>query len=191
MSYREDFYNKDIKKVKCLICSAEVFKSNGGLTRHLKSKHSIDLKDYVMEHVMLPNENKCSVCGNDTRWNIKTHNFQKVCSSKCNLQSEDTKKAIKKAVREKYGVDNVSQVPEINRKRKDNNLKKYGTENVNSVPEINKRSALTKSINAEKKGAPNYHKDKRQNDKRKEEDTTLIDTVFLNFEEDEDDWTEI
>lgn len=68
----------------------------------------------------------------------------------------------KKIIFNKYGVDNISQIPEIKEKKKNVFLEKYGVDNPNKVPEISEK---IKKTNIRKYGVDNpmkseIHKEK-------------------------------
>lgn len=71
----------------------------------------------------------CEICGKETNWN-KTK-FLQYCSSKCAANSETTAEKRKKTVKEKYGVEYISQSKDIQEKIKENEKSISGFESKN------------------------------------------------------------
>lgn len=77
----------------------------------------------------------CHVCGKQFVIDVRRHPEVKTCSNECRYKlaqmSTDIEKRTeshKKALLEKYGVDNVMKIPGTSDKIKETNLKKYGSE---------------------------------------------------------------
>jgi len=87
---------------------------------------------------------KCTECGNPTKYNTKLRGFQKYCSIKCSAISEETKKKRKETSMERFGVENSSQIPENRERAKQTCVEKYGIENVLNLP--HNRQLTTKII---------------------------------------------
>lgn len=90
---------------------------------------------------------KCERCGKPTKFSLlKNHgHFNKFCSRACQIDNDK----IKKAVKEKYGVDNISQLDSVKKKVKNTNIKRYGVENVFNTPERIQKSINTRKENKE------------------------------------------
>lgn len=73
-------------------------------------------------------------------------------SGKVGFANQRNQEAAKSAVRAKYGVDNVSQVPEIRKRAKETMVERYGAESSFSSPELRDRISKT---NLERYGAEN------------------------------------
>lgn len=70
------------------------------------------------------------VCGNCNKpaTYLGTGRFQRFCSVKCAMNSEEVKQHCKECLQEKYGVDNVYQLESTKQKIRETNLERYGVE---------------------------------------------------------------
>lgn len=95
----------------CKVCNKE-FKSKMALSQHLKT-HSLSSKEYYDKYLSTFGDGYCVICGNATR-SLGLNGYKKTCSPKCaSLIGAETRKT---TLLEKYGVENISQVPEIKQK---------------------------------------------------------------------------
>lgn len=94
-------------------------------------------RETLIKRLKLLEPKYCPKCWNRLKFKSTKWATSKFCSHKCSI--EYAAKKSKEAIKKKYWVENISQVPEINEKRKQNNLKKYWYDNVFSVPEIVKK----------------------------------------------------
>ena len=90
-------------------------------------------------------EHKCIICGKDTKFKGISNGYNDVCSQKCAcVKSRIT-------IKEKYGVDNISQLDSIKKKKKESMIANFGSlENAYSC-----RNEKTKHTNLEKYGVDN------------------------------------
>lgn len=119
---------------------------------------------------------KCKMCTSDTNWRKEHGTYNTYCSSKC---AHSDKKLLERArtslienndnsvifgtvefnnkrisdVKEKYGVDNISQVQEIKDKKRLTSLSRYGVEHPMQHPEFRQKLIVT---NTERDGHSNY-----------------------------------
>ena len=128
--------------------------------------------NYIYDFVENP---KCPTCNNLLKFkkNLKD-GYQKYCSSKCTLtsdqvkktnlekygveyplQSEEIQKKIKFGIEKKYGVNNPFQLKHVKEKIKKTNLEKYGVENPFQSEQIKKKIKETTIL---KYGVDNYSK---------------------------------
>ena len=89
------------------------------------------------------NKPLCEKCKKPIKFSAsKNHgHYNRFCSRACQIDNGK----IKKAIKEKYNVDNISQLDSVKEKIKKNNLAKYGVENT-----FNLEKSITKSINTRK-----------------------------------------
>lgn len=71
---------------------------------------------------------RCKYCGGEATY-INSGKFQRFCSVKCAMNSEEVKQHCKDLLQEKYGVDNVYQLESVKNKIKQTCIEKYGTDN--------------------------------------------------------------
>lgn len=94
--------------MKCEICDKEIDKK--GLPSHVKRTHKIESKEYYDKYIKKKGEGTCPICGKDTPFIGISSGYHtccsKICSSRYGL----------KQVKSKYGVENISQVPDISKK---------------------------------------------------------------------------
>ena len=110
--------DSDIKK--CLICGEEYDRHS----QHIKNKHHLTGKEYYDTYIKTKNDDKCLECGKETRFRSIYQGYRKYCSKECMLKHRPQN--IKKAILEKYGVDNVRKVASINKQIEETNLERYG-----------------------------------------------------------------
>lgn len=108
------------------------------------------------------NNDKCKVCGKQTKFNSFRSGFSKTCSRKCSSILGVN------ASKEKYGM-NPSQVDSVKQKKKQTFLCRYGVESSLSLPDvINKR---TESLKKKYNGSVLSHPSVRQKIKQKKRDS--------------------
>jgi DNA-directed RNA polymerase subunit RPC12/RpoP len=124
---------------KCELCNAEC-KGMSGLAMHLSKAH----KDFFHEDYYLNYlggvKKTCPVCGKDVRFINIIKGYVSYCSTTCRNKDPETVERNKKTNLEKYGVENVFQLKDIQEKSKKTHLEKYGVEHNSYIPEtIEKR----------------------------------------------------
>lgn len=127
-------------KVKdCNFCSEK----RRSFIYHIKNEHKIkNIEDYYLLYHNLQKP-KCIICNNNyASWNNKSNEYRKVCSNKTCI-CKNARQISLKTIKEKYGVDNISQLPDWSKKVKETKKKKYGDENYNNK-EKNKQTCLNK-----------------------------------------------
>lgn len=115
-------------KVICSICNSE-FNTRGGLVAHLIGKHKfkpIDIKIYYDTNFKKYKEGICH-CGNNTEFISMTRGYRKTCSRSCACKIGH--KHMLSVIKEKYGVDNISQAQSIKDKKSLTCMKNYGVSN--------------------------------------------------------------
>lgn len=112
-------------------CSVKEGMSQRSFIYHIKKYHNIGLKDYYLTFVDC-NIPKCKFCGDDVSWDQTHFKFREVCSNKrciCKLAKQYSNISIKN----KYGVDNISQIPSWDEKVKKTKKERYGDPNYNNM----------------------------------------------------------
>jgi hypothetical protein len=134
---------KDEEKM-CLICGKK-FNSVKLRNNHLKKEHNISFEDYVIKIYYNGVRPLCKCgCGISLKFKPLARGpwFKEYTRNHWphKKHSELTKKKIKentkKAIKNKYGVENVFLLKEIKKKAKQTKLKKYDDENYNNVKAI-------------------------------------------------------
>lgn len=100
-------------------------------------KNKIDFEEKIIP---------CPTCGEEFK---RTKNKKKYCSSKCAMNNPDLKKARKETLLKKYGVDNISKLPETREKAKSTMLERYGNEHPLKLEKFKEKR---KKTNLEKYG---------------------------------------
>lgn len=137
------------------------FESKGYNCKKNGSKISVnvhDLKPYSREEVLI----KCDFCGKifKRKYNIYTKSeFKDLDACK-----ECVPKKNKIIYNLKYGVDNISQLPETQQKIKENNLKKYGVESTSQLESVKQK---TKETTLKRYGSEYYTQTQEYKDKCK------------------------
>lgn len=122
-------------------CNKE-FKSQRSLIYHIKNEHKLTLEEYYNISNNIINVPKCKFCDNYAKFNERELKYNEVCSNKsciCKYANEKSKQSVK----EKYGVDNVSQLSDWSDKVKQTKLERYGDANYNNI-EKNKQTCKEK-----------------------------------------------
>lgn len=81
----KEFKNKNFEKIKdnvCKICGF-IANNNKSFISHIVQTHNILIKNYYDFFIKKPNEGKCEICGQDTRFGNYTHGYTRFCSMKC------------------------------------------------------------------------------------------------------------
>jgi hypothetical protein len=89
---------------------------------------------------------ECKRCGKPTRFNSLVKGYSKYCSTECVNKSEEHVNKIKQSNLEKYGVENVFQLKDIQEKSKNKMIEKYGVEH-NSYSEDTIKKRVETRIN--------------------------------------------
>lgn len=123
---------------KCEI-TGEEFETPRQFLYHLK-KLKITEKEYFDKFLKQDNDEICKTCGNSVDFQNIRCGYKLYCSHKCALNHPDEKikraESVKQICLEKYGVEYISQLPEIVQKTKQTKLEKYGDENYNNQKKI-------------------------------------------------------
>ena len=119
-----------------------------------------------------PHYKKCEVCGKMFELDVKLHRDRRSCSKECfkvlqvrDRDFEKERENQKKALLEKYGVDNAAKIPGAMDKAKKTMLERYGKEWYTQTEEYKKK---VKSVSLEKYGTEHWLSSKEIIDKRKE-----------------------
>jgi hypothetical protein len=114
----------------CLICNKRFKK----LPTHTRMIHNISYADYLIKHKYNGMHPKC-ICGKETNYRPQRMDFATCCKGHSFLgkkHSNEIKELIHRSyvdtVREKYGVDNLFQLPETRAKARKTSVEKYGCE---------------------------------------------------------------
>jgi len=107
----------------CEECN-KTFVKKFSLSNHLFYSHkNISKKEYFDKWLKDENDGKCIICGNETKF-ISLVGYKTCCSAQCGYDYNHIQ--IDKAVLEKYGVSNISKIPEIKIKKEKTCLKNHG-----------------------------------------------------------------
>jgi hypothetical protein len=122
----------NFKKIKdnlyiCEECGKICGNKLRGLSRHITNQHkNLSKKEYYDKWVKDYNEGQCKICGKESIFRNLQYAYNVGCCKKHII--EYNQQQIKKAVKEKYGVDNVFMLKEVKEKIISTNLKLYGVE---------------------------------------------------------------
>lgn len=90
-----------------------------------------------------PHYRNCVVCGKEFELSMfNRNNPASTCSRKCaqaTVDQEQQQQNYLKTMREKYGVDNISQLEEIKDKKRQTCMDHYGVDNPSRAPEVQKK----------------------------------------------------
>jgi len=89
------------------------------------------IKNNIEEHPL------CPKCGKPVKFK---GTFRIYCSKSCAINQEN----IRKSIKEKYGVDNISQLDYVKERKIETTLKKYGVTNPYNIPKCIKKSKQTR-----------------------------------------------
>lgn len=97
-------------EIECLICHRTI--NYNGMAAHVKRTHKLkSTKDYYDTYFIGP-INKCLQCGNDTNFVSIAYGYRRFCCQNC------ARRHTIELTKQKYNVDNISQVPNISKKMK-------------------------------------------------------------------------
>lgn len=126
------------------------FSSRKSLIYHIKNKLKISVEEYCIKYLDILPQAKCLHCNNMSTWNNSKWGYNITCpDKKCIGKQANTISKIK--FKEKYGVDNPSQLKSVKEQVKKTKLEKYGSETYNNT----EKAKLT---NIEKYGVDNAAK---------------------------------
>lgn len=124
----------------CQICK-EKFKSTRKRSYHVRKKHNLNFEEYIVKVYFDGKWPECK-CGCETKLSFKGRKLGPWFSNYTknhfprDSHSKKTKKKIekrtKKAIKEKFGVENVFQLDSIKEKSKKTKKRKYGNKNYNN-----------------------------------------------------------
>lgn len=147
--------NTLVSPYKCRLCDQPEYKNGKGIACHVKAKHpEITFEDYYMKYMTpellasvadkkiknssFPHEhrltNVCLECKqSNCTFERFTRGFSIYCSEKCanknSLANEIKQKNTEKALKEKYGVSNASQISGHGQRVRETKQQRYGDEN--------------------------------------------------------------
>lgn len=140
----------EITKNEASVCKecSHIFKSGIDKINHLKNKHSLTFEQYIIKHYYNNIKPTCK-CGCKTPLAFKSFELGNWFSEYTKNHApkkphtEANKKKIKentiKTIQKKYGVNNVFELPEFQKKAKQTKLKRYNNETYNNI-ELNKQN---------------------------------------------------
>lgn len=118
------FCGERMKSYTCKICGKE-FKSVRALGGHIRAKEGLSPKDYYDR--FCNGKGVCEKCGVVTTFRCLSVGYDNFCSTNCaNLGTVEKKR---KTCLKKYGVDNVSKVDAIKKKRTQTFIERFGVDN--------------------------------------------------------------
>ena len=108
---------------------------------HIKNTHGIkDLKEYYLTYIN-NNVPMCIVCNtNEASFDSRRFKFYQVCSNKTCV-SKYAHSVSARSIKEKYGVDNISQISEVKDKVAKTKEERYGSPTYNNM-EKNKQTCI-------------------------------------------------
>jgi uncharacterized C2H2 Zn-finger protein len=123
----KEFRKDDERFLTCKECGKH-FESRKGLSNHLRQKHGfINMKEYYDKWFKEEGENKCKVCGNETKFYNFERGYKDTCCRQC--ANKYRFEQIKKSFKEKYGEEIIFKVESIRKKVGDTCFEKYGHRN--------------------------------------------------------------
>ena len=145
--------------MKCNECKKE-FETYKELTKHLIREHSYDMNRLLKyyECSVEGGEICCPICGNKFKatndqikklknGKVKTITCCRSCSSTIQsflfgspLAKKEVRDKCNDTIKNKYGVENISQLNEIKEKKKQTLLKNYGVDAVSRIPELKEQA---------------------------------------------------
>jgi len=109
-------------------------KSKPHLCIHINKFHNS--KEYHNKWIKEKGEGKCKICKSSTKFISVGQGYKNCCSKQCGYDWNHIQ--IDKSILEKYGVKNISQLPEIKKKKNETCIKNHRVENVLQLPKIKK-----------------------------------------------------
>lgn len=163
----------------CKICGCTTSNlSNHILYKHVREGAVESLEEYYrrFEYVGDPEKlGKCATCGKPVPFISVTRGYRIHCCHECSQKDPEVRKRKKentqKALQEKYGVTNASQVPGSRERTKATKKARYGSENYNN-PEKQKKTLL------ERYGVDNPAKSKSIQERKKRTNLERYGTTF-------------
>ncbi|MFW6281307.1 MAG: DUF7487 domain-containing protein [bacterium] len=115
----------------CKICgSSNIFKSKRSFIYHIKNYHKLSLEEYFNKYENIYPK-KCLYCDKRQKWNDRKFEYFLTCGSKsCNAKYANSKS--KESFKNKYGVENPSQLKSVQDKVKQTKKMKYGDKSYNN-----------------------------------------------------------
>lgn len=133
-------------KKKLKLIATKILELYGGRSIQLYSKKNSDIVLLFREQTSFLNDNSgliersyciandiksyptCKQCANVVTWNKTQRTYRTYCSTKCKTSDASLKEIVKNTFKNKYGVENPSQIANINEKKKQSCLKNHGVE---------------------------------------------------------------
>jgi hypothetical protein len=114
------------KKDNLFICEEceKSYKSMNGFSHHISKNHG--KKEYYDKWLKEEGDGFCKICRKETNFITIFQGYQKCCCKRCS--NEYTYEQTKKGNLKKYGVENISSLPEMKEKHIQHNLEKYNVE---------------------------------------------------------------
>jgi len=131
----KEFRKTEDRLFICEECN-NLFKRKCNLSTHISKKHNS--RKYFDKWLRDNDDEKCIICGNKTKLNIKFADGYKICCSRfCMLKHR------KQVLLKNYGVKNVSQLNRTKETKRKNSIKKYGVEHYVQSEEFKEKSKET------------------------------------------------
>ena len=136
---------KELRKTKndyfiCEECN-KTYRTLSALTTHIRHSHNKQYKEYFDKWIRENNDGLCKICGKEAIFSNIDYGYRSGCCK--DHMNKWNQIQIKKAVQNKYGVDNIFQCEEIKDKMKETYNKKYGVDYNHQNIGIMKKSLQT------------------------------------------------
>lgn len=127
----------------CKICNKS-FSSVFSFVSHIRNEHKpLSAKEYYDNYLKKENEDKCIVCGKQTKFISIAHGYKHHCSNACARISPEAKEHYKQTCLDRYGVTSTNKLQSIKDKAKQTCLEKYGTEFASQSENFKEQSRKT------------------------------------------------
>jgi hypothetical protein len=115
-------------KYKCAVCGKELMR----LLPHIRTKvgfltHGITPEEYYLKYIDNNPNNKCAICGKETKFNDSLFKYEDCCSIECRYKLRN--RHLQENLQKRYGVKNVFQVDTVKEKIQNTSLERYNVKN--------------------------------------------------------------
>lgn len=169
----------------CKICGKEC-KNINALGMHIAKSHpEITKQEYYDKYILKDKSKKiCPTCGKENKFKNIVKGYSEFCSLSCFNKQPNFKERVKQGVRNKYGVDNVADLPEFSNMVKKGFIKKHGVDHNSKVKSVVEKRALTRKNRSEqhKENTRNKYRETYKSKSTEEMDNILSKRIETNLE---------
>lgn len=135
--------------IVCKMCNSH-FNDYQGLSHHLKSKHTIDKKDYYDAYIKLLDEGLCKICSKPTKFISLSKGYRVYCSQSCVHSDKDVQEKYNSTMINRYGFAHFFEDVDTQQKVKNTKIANHSYISTFSRPDVISKLSKIRKLKLDK-----------------------------------------